>query len=312
MTQLSKIGVVIPVYGCKIQLIELYLRLKEVLSGISEDFEIIMVNDKCPQDSWGAIIDLCKRDKRVKGINLSRNFGQHYAITAGLKNSNSEWVVVMDCDLQDRPEEIPALYNKALEGYDVVLGRRLERKDNFIKRSLSKLFYKFLSYLTETEQDSTIGNFGIYNKKVIEAVCSMGDHIRYFPTMVKWVGFNQTSIKIDHAKREQGKSSYSFHRLLLLSLDVMISFSDKPMKLVVKLGLTISLTSLIFALYTIVKYFAGDIKIMGWTSLIISIWFLSGIIVFILGIIGLYLGKTFEKVKDRPSYIIKDYLNKNE
>lgn len=312
MTQLSKIGVVIPVYGCKIQLIELYLRLKEVLSGISEDFEIIMVNDKCPQDSWTAIVDLCKRDKRVKGINLSRNFGQHYAITAGLKNSNSEWVVVMDCDLQDRPEEIPALYYKALEGYDVVLGRRLERKDNFIKRSLSKLFYKFLSYLTETEQDSTIGNFGIYNKKVIEAVCSMGDHIRYFPTMVKWVGFNQTSIKIDHAKREQGKSSYSFHRLLLLSLDVMISFSDKPMKLVVKLGLTISLTSLIFALYTIVKYFAGDIKIMGWTSLIISIWFLSGIIVFILGIIGLYLGKTFEKVKDRPSYIIKDYLNKNE
>lgn len=312
MTQLSKIGVIIPVYGCKTQLIELYLRLKEVLSSISEDFEIIMVNDKCPQDSWSAIIEICNRDKRVKGINLSRNFGQHYAITAGLKNSNSEWVVVMDCDLQDRPEEIPALYNKALEGYDVVLGRRLERKDNFIKRSLSKLFYKFLSYLTETEQDSTIGNFGIYNKKVIEAVCSMGDHLRYFPTMVKWVGFNQTSIKIDHAKREQGKSSYSFRKLLLLSLDVMISFSDKPMKLVVKLGLTISLTSLIFAVYTIIKYFVGDIKIMGWTSLIISIWFLSGIIVFILGIIGLYIGKTFEKVKDRPSYIIKNYLNKNE
>jgi len=306
------IGIIIPVYGCKTHLTELYLRLKNVLTSISDNFEIILINDNCPQNSWDFITELCRKDSRVKGINLSRNFGQHYAITAGLDNSKSEWVVVMDCDLQDQPEEIIKFYKKAQEGYDVILGRRYERKDFWLKKLLSKGFYRLLSYLTDTKQDSTVGNFGMYHKKVIHSISAMGDSLRYFPTMIKWVGFNQTTVDIVHAERKDGKSAYSFRKLLNLSLDVMIAFSDKPLKLMVKLGLGISFVSFIVAIYNLIKYWVGDIKVLGWSSLIISIWFLSGIIIFMLGIVGLYIGKMFEKVKNRPFYIVKEYINLDE
>jgi polyisoprenyl-phosphate glycosyltransferase len=307
-----KIAVVVPVYGCKTQLAELYIRLKAVLGNISEDFEIILVNDNCPYMSWETIIELCKKDIRVKGINLSRNFGQHYAITAGLEHSKSEWVVVMDCDLQDQPEEIVSLYNKALEGFDIVLARRNQRKDGFLKKITSKLFYKTLSYLTSTEQDSAIGNFGIYHRKVIDAVCSMGDSMKYFPTMVRWVGFKHTAIDIEHEARLSGKSAYSFMKLLRLSLDVILSFSDKPLRLIVKLGMFISGISIVSAVYFLIKYILGYIHVLGWTSLIISIWFLSGIIIFLIGMLGLYISKTFENSKNRPKYIVKDYINFDE
>ncbi len=308
----SKIAVVVPVYGCKTQLVELYLRLKSVLTNISEDFEIILINDNCPNDSWKTIVELCNKDNRVKGINFSRNFGQHYAITAGLEHSKSEWVVVMDCDLQDQPEEIVSLYNKALEGFDIVLARRKQRKDGFLKKTTSKLFYKILSYLTTTKQDSAIGNFGIYHKKVVKAICSMGDSMKYFPTMVRWVGFKHTAIDVEHVARLSGKSAYSFEKLIRLSLDVILSFSDKPLRLVVKLGMLISIVSVISAIYFLIKYILGYIHVLGWTSLIISIWFLSGIIIFLIGMLGLYVSKTFENTKGRPKYIVKDYLNFDE
>jgi glycosyltransferase involved in cell wall biosynthesis len=307
-----RISVISPVFKCSTSLIELYFRLIKTMEMISPDFEIIFVNDYSPDNSWFEIIKLCEKDNRVKGINLSRNFGQHYAITAGLTYVNGDWIVVMDCDLQDQPEEIMKLYNKALEGFDVVYGRRNIRKDNFIKVFLSKIFYKILSYLTGTKQDSSIANFGIYHKNVIKAILSMGDSMRYFPTMVRWVGFNQTSINIEHAERKDGKTAYSFRKLFNLSLDVMLAFSDKPLKLTVKLGFIISLLAVIFALIFLIQYILGDIKVIGFTSLIISIWLLSGIIISIVGILGLYVGKTFENVKKRPSFVVKEFLNIEE
>jgi polyisoprenyl-phosphate glycosyltransferase len=306
------ISVVSPVYKCSTCLIELYFRLVKTLETISNNFEIIFVNDSSPDDSWSEICKLCQKDNRIKGINLSRNFGQHYAITAGLNFAKGEWIVVMDCDLQDQPEEISKLFFKATEGYDVVYGRRNVRKDNLIKVYLSKLFYRVLSYLTDTKQDSSIANFGIYKKNVIKAILSMGDSMRYFPTMVRWVGFNQTSINIDHAERKDGKTAYSFRKLINLSINVMLAFSDKPLKLTVKLGFIISLMAVIFALIFLIQYILGDIKVIGFTSLIISIWLLSGIIISILGILGLYIGKTFENVKKRPSFVVKEFLNIEE
>src|ERR1035437_711617 len=207
------ISIVTPVYGCRTCLVELYLRLTQSLEAINTDYEIIMVNDASPDGAWITIEEIAKKDKRVKGIDLSRNFGQHYAINAGLEKCSGEWVIVMDCDLQDQPEEIYKLYLKAQEGFDVVLAQRQMRQDSFLKVYLSKFFYKTLGYLTDTEQDSTIANFGIYHKKVIQTICSMGDSMRYFPTMVRWVGFKQTAIAIEHASRTEGKSSYNFSRL---------------------------------------------------------------------------------------------------
>ena len=186
---------------------ELVSRIEASVETFTNDYEIILVNDCSPDNSWTKIKEICGRDKKVKGINLSRNFGQHYAITAGLTESTGEWMTVMDCDLQDRPEEIPNLYNKAQEGFDTVFAQRIERKDKFLKRLSSTLFNATFAFLTDQEQDKTVGNFGIYSRKVINAVLSMGDSVRWFPIMVKWVGFNIGYLPVEHSERAEGKST---------------------------------------------------------------------------------------------------------
>jgi dolichol-phosphate mannosyltransferase len=303
------LSIVSPVYCCDESLEELYQRIIQTTKQITDEYELILVNDNSPDNSWSKIINLCSKDKRVKGLLFSRNFGQHCAIAAGLDRSKGEWVVVMDCDLQDQPEEIYNLYKKAIEGYDIVFGRRKRRKDNLFKRLFSILFYKVLAYMTGTKQDPAIGNFGIYNRKVINAILEMKDQLKYFPAMVRWVGFKHTSIDLVHAERKFGKTSYMFKKLLRLGLDVMIAFSDKPLRLIVKIGLLISLSSFLFGLIMMIMYFLDKIAVIGYTSLILSIWFLSGMIIFLLGFMGLYIGKIFEKVKQRPVYIIKEEIN---
>jgi len=306
MTYLS---VVIPVYECSEALPELTNRLHNALEKISNDYEIIFVNDASPENDWDLIQQLAKKDERIKGINFSRNFGQHNAITAGLQNVKGEWIVVMDGDLQDQPEEIIKLYQKTKDGFEIVLGQRIERRDSFLKKIFSKLFYKIFGYLTDSDLDSSVSNFGIFNRKVINALLSMKDYIRFFPTMIQWVGFNKYYVPVIHAERKEGKSAYTFLKLLRLAINNMIAFSDKPLRLTTKIGFFISLSSLVLGILYLILYMTGKIQQLGFTSLILSIWFLAGGIIFILGIIGLYVGKTFESVKKRPIYIIKDSLN---
>ena len=215
----------------------------------------------------------------------------------------------MDCDLQDRPEEIPNLYRKAQEGYDSVLAQRVSRQDTAIKKMSSKLFYKLFSYLTDTEQDANIANFGIYNRIVVDAVLGMGDAMRYLPVQVQWVGFRKAYLPVKHSERAEGKSSYNFRRLFKLAMDTMISFSDKPLRLTVKFGFVITALSLLAALYFFFKWLSGDVVVLGYTSIMISVWLLSGVLISIFGIIGLYIGRMFQKVKDRPLYIVKNLIN---
>ncbi|MCX6266777.1 MAG: glycosyltransferase family 2 protein [Bacteroidetes bacterium] len=308
----TDISVVIPVYGCSTSLTELYLRLVKTLEPLVNSFEIIMVNDASPDDAWATIVKLSERDKRVKGFDLSRNFGQHYAISAGLTFAKGEWIVVMDCDLQDQPEEIVTLYEKTKEGFDIVVGQRVERKDSFFKRSASKLFYKTFSYLTETKLDHTIANFGIYSRPVIISILRMHDYTRYFPTMVQWVGFKRCKIIVTHKGRAEGKSSYNLKKMFDLALNTIIAFSNKPLRLTVKLGIFTSVISLIVGIIYLYRFLAGDIIVLGYASLIISIWLIGGLTIMVLGIIGLYIGKIFDKVKERPDFIIKDRINADE
>ncbi len=303
------ISIVVPVYGCRTMLAELYLRVNTTLARMDENYELILVDDNGPDKAWDTIAELSSKDTRVKGVKLSRNFGQHYAITAGLNYAKGEWVVVMDCDLQDQPEEIALLYSKAKEGYDAVLACRLSRQDSFLKRQGSKVFYHVLAYLTGTEQNEEVANFGIYHQKVIQAILSMHDKIKYFPAMVKWVGFKQIGIPVEHAERSEGKSSYSFKRLLMLALDTILSFSDKPLRLIVKFGAILSVMTLLFSLYILVQYFMGNILMKGYTSIIMSTMFLSGVIITVVGMVGLYVGRTFEQVKNRPVYIVDEITN---
>lgn len=298
------LSIVIPVYKAENCLHELYRRLCNSLEQITHDFEIILVEDCGGDNSWDVIEELAKKDPRVIGIQFSRNFGQHYGITAGLDHCRGEWVVVMDCDLQDRPEEIPRLYAKALEGYDIVLADRGKRQDTLIKRMSSHLFYRIFSYLLGTEYNGNTGNFRIISRKVVNNFLLMREQLRFFGALVNWMGFSTATILVEHADRYAGQSAYSFKKLLKLAGDAIIAFSDKPLRLVIKLGFLISLIAFVMGIYIFFKALFHHSTVLGWSSLIVSLYFIGGIIICILGIIGIYLGKTFDEIKKRPLYII--------
>lgn len=305
----THISIISPVYGSLNTLPELIERVEASLAPLTSDYEIILVDDCGPGEAWQIISAEANKNAKVKGIKLSRNFGQHYAISAGLDQSNGDWVIVMDCDLQDVPENIPALYHKAQEGYDIVWALRIEKQHSFFKRLFSRLFYGVLSWLTGVPYDHRIANFGVYSRKVINEVCQLKEHIRFFPSMVRWVGFNSTTLEVKHGARIDGESSYNLSKLINLAIEIILAYSDKPLRLAVKLGLFISISSLALILITIVRYALGFIYVEGYFSIILSIWLLGGIIIFILGVVGLYIGKTFEGVKNRPIYIVDEKVN---
>jgi dolichol-phosphate mannosyltransferase len=300
-----KLSIVSPVYRAELVLDELVERIAKSVPSAFNSYEIILVDDFSPDRSWQKIIEISSKNSNVRGFKLSRNFGQHYAITAGLNQVSGDYVVVLDCDLQDQPEEIEKLFNESQKGFDIVLARRYERKDSLYKKTVSKLFYKTLSYLTGTKQDATVANFGIYSKQVIDEVVKLEEKIKYFPTMVKWVGFSTSYVNVEHASRSEGKSNYNLKKLLNLALDIILAYSDKPLRLIIKFGLSIALISFLMVIYVLFEKITGKVSISGYASLIISIWFLSGCLLTTLGVVGLYIGKIFEGVKNRPSYIIE-------
>jgi glycosyltransferase involved in cell wall biosynthesis len=272
-----------------------------------------LVEDGSPDGSWEAVKKMQLEYPELIGLKLSRNFGQHAAIFAGLKEAKGEWVVVMDCDLQDDPLAIPALLKKAKEEkVDKVLVRREIREDSFFKRLFSKIFYRIYGYLTNTKVDSAVANFGLYHRKVITAVLQLQDKQKAFPLMVNWVGFKAAYLNVKHKARFEGKSSYNWTKLIQLATDIALSFSQKPILLTVRVGMVISILSMLYGLFTLFQYFTGAITVLGYTSLIVSIWFLSGLIIFFLGMLGMYVARIFEGVKDRPVSIIAERTNGNE
>jgi len=288
---------------------DLYTLLKKTLEKISNDFEIIMVNDASPDEAWKEIQYLAKQDSRIIGINLSRNFGQHSAITAGLDYVQGDWVVVMDCDLQDQPEEIIKLYDKALEGYDIVLGRRSNRQDTRFKKMQSNLFNRVFNYLRGADVDNEIANFSIVSNSVINEFRKLREQSRHFPLFLKWLGFKTTDISIEHAQRREGKSSYTLKKLLKFAADTIVSHSNKPLRFSIFFGFFTSFSSFLCAIYFFLRYFLYSIPVQGWTSMMVSLFFISGMIFANLGIIGLYLGKVFDETKQKPIYIIKETTN---
>ena len=300
------ISIVSPVYRAEKILPILVSEINLVMERIGEDYEIILVDDRSPDNSWEVMKVLSNQNPKIKSIRLSRNFGQHSAIFAGLTKTKGDWVVVMDCDMQDKPKEIAKLYKKALEGYDIVLGQRENRKDKFLKKLSSKLFYKVFNYLSGANFDNNVANFGIYHQKTIKSILDMGDYVKFFSLFINWIGFKSVSIPIEHGEREEGKSTYSVGRLFKQAFNVIISFSDKPLRLFINFGLSISVLSFIVGIYYLYLALTGKIAQPGFSSLILSIWFLSGIIISCIGIVGVYLGKTFDQAKGRPTFIIDE------
>ena len=212
----------------------------------------------------------------------------------------------MDCDLQDNPSEILKLYTKALEGYDIVYGKRYERKDKVLKRISSQLFYFIFSYFTDSKVSNSVANFCIANIKVVNHIISMREHYRSYLLFLRWTGFKSIEIEIEHDKRISGSSTYSLNKLLGLAFNTIISFSDKPLRLTIKFGILITSFSIVFVVLLIIRNFIFGTGVLGWSSLIASIFFSLGIIITILGVIGIYIGKIFEEVKNRPLYIVQD------
>ncbi|WP_245804806.1 glycosyltransferase family 2 protein [Halobacillus hunanensis] len=306
------ISVVVPIYGCDGCMHELCSRIQQTMAHMSMNYEILLINDASPDQSWGTIQQLSESNPHIRGFDLSRNFGQHRAITAGLDLTRGDYVVVMDCDLQDQPEEIEKLYKKALEGYEVVFATRVVRQDGFFKRLSSKLFYKVYDYLTDRSSDYTIANFSICSRNVIDSYRQMREQNRFFPLFIKWMGFKTTSVPVEHSKRSEGKSSYNLKKMITLATDVIISQSNKPLRLSIQFGFLISLGSFLYGMYLIFKYFFLAQPVPGWTSVMVSLYFIGGLIFFNFGVLGLYLGKVFNETKGRPLYIIRDVTNEQE
>ncbi|HRK72703.1 MAG TPA: glycosyltransferase family 2 protein [Rhodothermales bacterium] len=303
-----QISVVSPVYNAEKIVAKLVTELEGVLQEMAVSYEIVLVDDRSPDRAWQEMKRLAGECQYVRCIRLSRNFGQHPAIMAGLKAAKGEWVVVMDCDLQDRPAEIPRLLQKAKEGFQVVQAKRQNRSDSWLKKASSYMFSKVYGFFTDTRYDHEIANFGIYHRKVIESVLMLGDSIKFFPLFVNWVGYEKTTIAVEHGGRAEGKSAYSFGKLIELAFNTIVSFSNKPLKLMVKFGLSISLFAFFIGLYYIFQKITGEIVVIGYASMMVSIWFFSGIIITTIGVVGIYLGKIFDQTKSRPIYVIDEEL----
>ena len=306
MTHLS---VVIPLCDESSLVYDLVSRVKTNVKLITEDFEIIIVDDGSKDNTWNLIEIEAKSEKRIKGLKFSRNFGQHYAITAGLDYSTGEWVVVMDGDLQDRPEVIPTLYEKAIAGFDVVFVSRQNRPEKIYYRIAQRIFYFILKKLSGIEFDSKQANFSIINRKVVEAFKEFSEYSRFYGSTILWLGFNRSFVVADHGKRLSGRPTYTFKNRLKLATDIILSFSERPLKFTIYLGLFISLISLFGSFWIFIRTLKWGYSVVGWASLIVSIFFLSGIILTVLGLIGIYIGRIFQQVKNRPLFVITSQVN---
>ncbi|HBS47682.1 TPA: glycosyltransferase [Candidatus Dependentiae bacterium] len=307
-----KISVVIPVYNEEENIFELYERLKKVLIQDFSSFthEILYVDDGSFDKTLNVIKELQLKDSDIKILQLSRNFGHHVAISAGLDNAEGDFIVTMDGDLQDQPEELIKLYNKLQEGYDVVFGDRQNKKFSYSKILLSKIFISLIQLLIAEKIVINSHVFRIMRKDVVDKVKECRETNRYVIGLIGWVGFKHSSISVEHGKRFKGETKYNFGKLVKLALDAIFSFSNYPLRLVVYLGLGIVFLSFILIFYVFFKKIVYGVAAVGWTSLIASIFFIGGIQIFVLGLIGEYIGRIYMETKRRPLYVVKNFIKK--
>lgn len=305
------LSIVSPVYGAEKIVDELVKRIVEESAKVTNSFEVILVEDGSPDNCWERIQENCAADNRVKGIKLSRNFGQHNAISAGLESSKGQFIIVMDCDLQDNPKDFKLLLDKANEGFDTVFTRRIDRKHSFIKKYLSIYYNKLFKLLSNKEFSLDNGSLYLINRKVVDIIIKLKEKPILMTQVIRWVGFEIGFIEVKHNERFEGKSSYSLSKLLSMVWDGWISYSDRLLRIIIYIGLVISFFSFLFGILIILlKFYKGFAS--GWSSIIVTILFSTGLILISLGILGLYVGKIFEQTKDRPLFIIDKKLNLND
>lgn len=297
-----ELSVVVPVYGCADCLVALHDRLTRSVSQLTDRYELVFVDDRSRDDGWEVLRHLARQDKRVRAFRLSRNFGQDAAITAGLAQARGQWAVVMDCDLQEAPEDIPRLWTAAQDGYDVVRTIRRGWRHSPLRRWSSRL-YRRLTLETDVRPDYS--NLSLLSRRVVDAFLRLRDRDREYMIALDWLGFDSTAIEIDHADRHAGESGYTLSGLLRVALDGMFFRSTVLLKVVVLIGFLTATLGVGLATFEVIDHFLEPGKtVAGYTSLAVLVLVLSGFIITSIGVVGLYVGRIFEQVKDRPLYLI--------
>jgi glycosyltransferase involved in cell wall biosynthesis len=300
---MTEISVVVPVYRCTPCLEPLHERVVRALDGLVDQFELVLVDDRGGDGAWEAIRELSRRDARVRGVRLSRNFGQHAAITAGLAAASGDWAVVMDCDLQDPPEEIPRLWAKAAEGYDIVYGRRKSKPTSLVRRLTARIYFKGLNVFTGAGIEGEFGSFSLISRAVIDGFLRFRDQDRHYLFILHWLGFDWAAVDYEPSVRHAGKSSYSLSTLVRHGLDGMFFQTTVLLRWIVYFGFLLSTLGALLALSFVVARVTGS-AYPGWTSIAVIMLLASGFIIVSTGITGLYIGKVFEQVKDRPLFVV--------
>ncbi|MFC2175628.1 glycosyltransferase family 2 protein [Bacteroidota bacterium] len=300
------ISVIVPIYNEQQVIGELYARLQKTVSEISENYELIFVNDGSKDNSLLELLKLTAEDHRVFYINFSRNFGHQIAVTAGLDACNGKAVVIIDGDLQDPPELIAELFKKHQEGNEVVYAKRQERKgESAFKIVTAKLFYRILKQITTIDIPLDTGDFRLIDRKVVDYLKQMPEQNKFLRGQIAWLGFNQAEVLFNRDERKHGKTGYQVGKMFRFAMDGITSFSDKPLQLVTKIGFTISFVSFIIILYAIYSHFILNRTITGWTSLIISSMFIGGVQLISIGVIGEYISRINKNILKRPLYIVE-------
>ncbi len=301
------ISVIIPIYNESAIIEELYNRLKNNVLKISQNYELIFVNDGSRDNSLEELIKLTQIDKNIKYINFSRNFGHQIAVTAGLDACIGDAVVIIDGDLQDPPELIPELYAKHKEGFEVVYAKRSKRNgESYLKKITANLFYRILKKITYVDIPVDTGDFRIIDKKIVNYLRKMPEQNKFLRGQIAWLGFKQTHIMFERDERKHGQTGYSFAKMMRFAMDGITGFSDEPLLFVSRLGLFFSFISFVIIAYALYSHFVLLRTITGWTSLIISTMFIGGVQLISVGIIGEYISRINKNINNRPLYIIGD------
>ncbi|MFT7592569.1 MAG: glycosyltransferase involved in cell wall biosynthesis [bacterium] len=301
------ISVVIPIYNEENNILPMYGRMTAVFDKLNVEREFIYVNDGSVDDSELVIRQLADQDEDVKYINFSRNFGHQIAVSAGLEFTVGDKVIIIDADGQDPPEVIEQLYLKSLEGFEVVYAKREARKgDSIVKKATAKWFYRILNRITTFDIPLDTGDFRIMDRKVVDQLINMPERHKFLRGQISWIGFNQTSVTYKREERMSGNSGYTYAQMVRFALDGITSFSNWPLKIATISGFLFSFIGFILILYTLYsKYYSPSYQ-SGWASQMITIIFIGGIQLIGIGIIGEYVSRMNENIKNRPLYIIKD------
>ena len=281
-------------------------RLSAALASVDPDWGIVFVDDGSTDATWRLMSEAAARNPRVRALRLSRNFGQHTAITAGLEATDADWVVVLDGDLQDRPEVIPDLHAKASEGFDVVFVERTDRPEGRLYKLAQRLFYGGLRALSGTTYNPAHGNFSILSRRVVEAYASLEEGTRFYGGLVAWLGFRHASLPARHGERHAGAPSYNLMRRVRLAQDIILSFSTRPLLIAVLLGFACTAFSFLYGAWIVGRALLGGVPVEGWASLIVSIYFVGGMLMTMLGLNSLYMGRVHRELQRRPLYVVSE------